>query len=765
MASLERSPSPGARRNATGKARLRSSSTQPRQTGRSPSRQGQGRAQSQAPVSRQAKLDDGYAPNGWTPVIQDPPPGLLSHPLDSGAEDLFQCIFEKDQLVGLLAEPHARVRGLVVTSPGAGGGPGPADPEGGGGGGTYGGYNVYRELAARLPSQGIAVLLVHYPDGEPGGDRHTRVSRISDHLQTLTAWYQARVQWTKIPTIFIGWSMGGAVVIEAAARTIHAKRASICGVATIASQTAGILQTSPHLIAKSGCKLLLMAGSADTCLSPNCTCKIARMAGVEPEIFPEEDHGVESALGRLALWIPEVFNGVDAAATPAFGCQGNAAKQVGVPSMLAPCEHDARQRSPARRNGTHSKRDLSDDADASALQVQSGSTRLSRSCSRGKSPTRATATCPSPRLPCQAEVATPINRHQVKPGRSGTPSKLPKLPTCSRPGTANSNSTDSKVSASPTCATSIRQGRTGLHGKSPTSAMATCPNAQVANACCGDSPRRSRSSSCCRLPKLGEPTRPATVNSSGPAVRSVPECRRSSSRCNSPPRERGIWSRSPSADVKLSTRLSKRDPIQQNSGGSFRTSPKRPNSASIRQNPSSHKAAAVWDTAHKSPDLQVTESGLVIQSPPQSKFSWHAAFVQTPAQINARGSYRRFDFLIEEIGDGLIELGLATQNQAKKAALHWPGLRNTSAWTYASTAQRYWNTPGADEATWSQPFGEPYGTGDTISIEINGGELRFGRNGQMQGTVSNSLPQGKLFLGATLSTGCRVRLVSDVVQP
>lgn len=569
-------------------ATRRSSSTPLKQAERSSSKHRPSRTRSQAPVSHQDRVSGRCPADVWDLQIGEPRAGLFGHPLDKGAEDLFQCVFQNDQLVGLLAEPAGELRGLVVTSPGAGGGPGPADPEGGGGGGTYGGYNVYRQLAAILPSQGITVLLMHYADGEPGGTRQTRVPRTAYQMETLTYWYQAHVHWASIPTILIGWSMGGAVVIEAGARMVHGKRANIYGVATIASQTAGILQTSLELIVNTGAKLLVMAGSADTCLNPRCSDKIGRMAGVAPEIFPGEDHGVESACGRLAQWIPELF------------------------------------------------------------QVQA----------------HANAVCISPSSRSRQE----LGRDSSQIGRSSSRHKLP------RPG-----------------------GRSSSRCKSPRPGENTNSLHNLSS------------------PDLGAPVLPANASAK---------------------KTGGKHSRrtSPSSGLRLHQ---------------------------VSKTPAVLTASAKWDPTNKSPDIRIEDNGLVIQGPTQSRHAWHAAFVQTNVDLSNRGNRCRFDVLVEQTGDSLVEWGVATKNQAKKAALHWPGLQNTSAWTYASTGIRFANVPGADEFTWSQPFGDPYSAGDIISVEVDHGELCFRRNGQMQGTVLKSLPSGKLFVGATLGVGARLRLVSD----
>lgn len=576
------------------------------------------RARSAAPPKQRERVDGGFPPKGWNLIIGAPPQGFFSHQLDPGAEDIFQCIYAEGQIVGLLAEPDSEVVGLVVTSPGAGGGPGPLDPHGGGGGGTYGGYNAYRELAVTLPRLGIAVLLVHYPEGHPG-PRGQNVALTIDHMETLTRWYLNQLQWQDVPTAMIGWSMGGAVVIETAARLINAKRVNIRGVATIASQAARIQCTSPQIIIRFGAELLLMVGSADTCLAPSCSDKIGRMAGIKPEVFDGEDHGVKSALGRLTSWLPEVLlrrSGSRGQTLHTFAAAPRAVPdgvlpqriaQRATPQLLKPVRPPSR---PASRR---------DAANASAAAYDQP---------------------PAPEPAAAAAYAAPQPELAPKSGRTCTP---------------------------------FQHDKAKDRGRTP--------------------PRSSR-------------------------------------------REGGM--------------------------ARGRTPP-RPTSSSSNVRPRQVRAA--WDPGHKSPDISIGDDDLLISCPSSSQAPWHAAFLHTSVGLNAGLRYARFDFLVQEVGGGLIELGLVTQNKAKRAALHWPGLKNTSAWTYASSGCRFWNVPGADEDTWCQPFGEPYGNGAVVSLELDGGSLRFYLNDNLQGAVLDSLPVGNVSVGATLGPGSVLRLLESRVQP
>lgn len=173
-----------------------------------------------------------------------------------------------------------------------------------------------------------------------------------------------------------------------------------------------------------------------------------------------------------------------------------------------------------------------------------------------------------------------------------------------------------------------------------------------------------------------------------------------------------------------------------------------------------------WDPVKRSPQVHVSNDGSTVQCPLDVTSTWHAAFLHVGTRLHSGITFARFDFLLEELkgGGGLVEIGLVTRNEAKRAALHWPGLRDTSAWTYASTGCRFWNIPGADEETWCQDFGEEYGPSDTISLELESGSLRFLRNGCLQGVALEQLPAGNFFLGATLCAGSRLRILKADVR-
>jgi alpha-beta hydrolase superfamily lysophospholipase len=177
---------------------------------------------------------------------------------------------------------------------------------GGGGGGTYGGYNVFGKLAAELPRQGIAVLLLHYPEGNPGAPPlQGGISKTVEHAERLIEWFGTHVGSKVVPIALVGWSMGGAVAIEVAANGIRMKNMNIKGVGTIASMK-DVARTSPGIIVDSGADLLLLHNVSEDCNASN-SHRIAKLAGIEPMLFHGENHAVKSAFGVLLQWLPRSF--------------------------------------------------------------------------------------------------------------------------------------------------------------------------------------------------------------------------------------------------------------------------------------------------------------------------------------------------------------------------------------------------------------------------------------------------------------------------
>ena len=128
--------------------------------------------------------------------------------------------------------------------------------------------------------------------------------------------------------VTIGWSMGGAVAIEAAHRLSRgALRRSIRGVITIAGQSKGAGNIAA--LGARGIPLLILHGTGDTCIRSSCAERLFAQAQEPKELrlFEGEDHGVPSALALLQRWIP--------AALPAL-CRPGTAQSVEVPCIEAP---------------------------------------------------------------------------------------------------------------------------------------------------------------------------------------------------------------------------------------------------------------------------------------------------------------------------------------------------------------------------------------------------------------------------------------------
>mmetsp|Transcript_103580 Transcript_103580/g.198824 ORF Transcript_103580/g.198824 Transcript_103580/m.198824 type:complete len:683 (+) Transcript_103580:45-2093(+) len=186
------------------------------------------------------------------------------------------------------ARPGTPHGGVVVCVAGAGAGPGPA--------GAYGPYCLYARLASMLPESGISVLLPIWTD-EEWQDLRSSVLRLRDTLIALVATLEGVTKPFNV--VLVGWSAGGAVVLEVGARVLH-KRDTIRlrGVATLATQSAGVedisLKLAAQRLAQTELPLLLIAGDEDVCLSPQCTDKVAADAAgphTKKVMLPGDNHG------------------------------------------------------------------------------------------------------------------------------------------------------------------------------------------------------------------------------------------------------------------------------------------------------------------------------------------------------------------------------------------------------------------------------------------------------------------------------------------
>lgn len=160
-------------------------------------------------------------------------------------------------------------------------------------GGFDGGFegpaeDLYTDLAAVLPSQGIGVLRLDF-----------RVKRSPGPIDEGTADVLAGVHWLAEqeagPVALVGHSYGGAIVIRACARS-----ASVAGVAALATQTAGI--DPPDLGAIAPRPLLLVHGAADWRLPARLSEWVYSMAGEGREL-----HILEGATHSLRQRRPELW--------------------------------------------------------------------------------------------------------------------------------------------------------------------------------------------------------------------------------------------------------------------------------------------------------------------------------------------------------------------------------------------------------------------------------------------------------------------------
>ena len=178
-------------------------------------------------------------------------------------------------------------QGILITGAGAGGGPGP--------GGSFGPYEHYNNLAGWLPAYGISVLQIVW---RSFGDL-----RAAEHDMMVCMQFAHRHELG--PMITIGWSMGGAVVIEAAYQlSSSAVGKDIRGVITIGGQSHGAHNIAA--LGRCGIPVLILQGTADTCISPECARWMFATARQPKQLkfFDGEDHGIPTALGFLQAWIP-----------------------------------------------------------------------------------------------------------------------------------------------------------------------------------------------------------------------------------------------------------------------------------------------------------------------------------------------------------------------------------------------------------------------------------------------------------------------------
>lgn len=172
----------------------------------------------------------------------------------------------------------------------------------GAGGGIYGPSGVYNTLSKELCTNNEDLLCLRLDYRRPNNLPEC-IFDLDSAIQWLGKQYNVR------QVCAIGWSFGGAVVIDAATLNPHVKT-----VITVASQTYGAIKPAEQLAAR-GVSLLLIHGTADNVLSPNCSRSLYsvfhRGAGCTPnahcklKLFDQDDHGISRHAREMQIEMKE----------------------------------------------------------------------------------------------------------------------------------------------------------------------------------------------------------------------------------------------------------------------------------------------------------------------------------------------------------------------------------------------------------------------------------------------------------------------------
>ncbi len=164
----------------------------------------------------------------------------------------------------------------------------------GAGGGLQGPSGIYTTLSRKLQKSGVLALRLDY---RRPNQLSMCVDDVHDAIRELNSQYGVErvvlvgmllprsLLTTAANHQILGWSFGGAVVITAGAQSDK-----VIGVSTVASQTYGTDEVG-DLAPRS---LMLLHGTADTCLSANCSKQLYRRAK-EPRkiiLFEGDDHSL-----------------------------------------------------------------------------------------------------------------------------------------------------------------------------------------------------------------------------------------------------------------------------------------------------------------------------------------------------------------------------------------------------------------------------------------------------------------------------------------
>lgn len=150
----------------------------------------------------------------------------------------------------------------------------------GAGGGVSGPAGMYPSLAEKLALL-LSIPCIRLDYREPAATSYCSADVVAamDYLA---------VEFSSTRFVLVGWSFGGSPCFTVAAKEPN----RVAGVATVASQTArteGVTMLSPR-------PMLVMHGTGDTCLSPECSRSLYRSYGLggtrKIKLFDADDHGL-----------------------------------------------------------------------------------------------------------------------------------------------------------------------------------------------------------------------------------------------------------------------------------------------------------------------------------------------------------------------------------------------------------------------------------------------------------------------------------------